>query len=189
MLVPHAQRRRARRNRQSPPDPDQTRRSDKRAPQGDGALQPRHLSPHGEVRPRASPLSLSRREDLPPCPGARAQSRQNASAASSARFRLLSVLCPGRERRISDCKAARSPPMDPLVTERGRWLLLAMALARSTEGGGDGRDPSARTHVTSGYGRWRQPRPVLPIRSVCCTSPTFSQVGKSGFDHRSLAVA
>jgi hypothetical protein len=50
-------------------------------------------------------------------------------------FAALAALCPGRERRLSDFKRSGTVPSDPLDLERARWLLIAMGLARGTEGG------------------------------------------------------
>jgi hypothetical protein len=98
---------------------------------------------------------------MPKNPGAIAPERQRRFDLA---FRAIASLCPGRERRISDYKAARSAHIDPLTIERVRWLLVTMSLARGTEGGAAMTAILRRGYtVTSEYGRWRQPRAILPL--------------------------
>lgn len=79
-------------------------------------------------------------------------------------FRALAALCPGRERRLSDFKIARTMPSDRLDLERARWLLVCMGIARGTEGGsaiaGLARLGFA---VSSQPGVWRKSARVVPL--------------------------
>jgi hypothetical protein len=79
-------------------------------------------------------------------------------------FRALAALCPGREGRLSDFKRAGFVQSDPLDLERARWLLVAMGLARGTDGGMAIARLARRGYaVTAEYGRWRQPGAVVPL--------------------------
>jgi hypothetical protein len=75
----------------------------------------------------------------------------------------LAVLCPGRERRVSDFKSVPLSP-DPLEIERARWLLVAMAISRGTAGGAAMAAILRRGYaITSDHSLCRQPGSVLPV--------------------------
>jgi hypothetical protein len=78
-------------------------------------------------------------------------------------FQALAALCPGRERRLSDLKVAYVARIDQLAMERARWLIVAMSLARRTEGGRAIAVLARRGYVVSSeYGRSRQPA-AMPL--------------------------
>jgi hypothetical protein len=79
-------------------------------------------------------------------------------------FQALAALCPGRERRLSHYKVAPRTIIEPLVVERARWLIVAMSLARGTEGSRTIAVLARRGYaISTEYGHWRQPQAVKPF--------------------------
>jgi hypothetical protein len=98
---------------------------------------------------------------MPQAPGAIPPERQRRFDRA---VKALADLCAGRERRLSHYKRAPGGSPDPLDLERARWLLVAMGLARGTDGGGAIAALARRGHaVTGGSGQWRLADAVVPL--------------------------